>query len=53
MLEAALKGRAINEAMAATEDENNQLRVVLPRTYQEFDNSTLVRLPRSPASWTM
>ena len=40
-------GRAINDAMAAIEDENPQLRGVLPRTYQEFSNSTLVSLLRS------
>jgi type I restriction enzyme M protein len=40
-------GKAINEAMAAIEDENPQLAGVLPRTYQEFSNDTLVRLLRS------
>jgi type I restriction enzyme M protein len=40
-------GRAINDAMAAIEDENPQLAGVLPRTYQEFSNDTLVRLLRS------
>src|SRR4051794_21729676 len=40
-------GRAINDAMAAIEGENNQLDGVLPRTYQEFSNDTLVRLLRS------
>src|SRR5712691_7779238 len=40
-------GRAINDAMAAIEAENPQLRGVLPRTYQEFSNSTLVSLLRS------
>ena len=33
--------------MAAIEDENPQLAGVLPRTYQEFSNDTLVRLLRS------
>ncbi len=33
--------------MAAIEEENEQLRGVLPRTYQEFSNDTLVRLLRS------
>jgi type I restriction enzyme M protein len=40
-------GKAINDAMAAIEDENPQLAGVLPRTYQEFPNDTLVRLIRS------
>jgi type I restriction enzyme M protein len=40
-------GKAINNAMAAIEDENPQLAGVLPRTYQEFSNDTLVRLLRS------
>ncbi len=40
-------GKAINDAMAAIEDENPQLRGVLPRTYQELSNSTLVSLLRS------
>src|SRR5207245_10173237 len=40
-------GRAINDAMVAIEQENSQLSGVLPRTYQEFSNSTLVSLLRS------
>jgi hypothetical protein len=40
-------GKAINDAMAAIEDENPQLKGVLPRTYQELSNSTLVSLVRS------
>src|SRR5947208_7963844 len=40
-------GKAINDAMAAIEAENPQLASVLPRTYQEFLNDTLVRLLRS------
>jgi type I restriction enzyme M protein len=40
-------GRAINDAMAAIEDENPQLAGVLPRSYQEFSSDTLVRLLRS------
>src|SRR5437763_5317364 len=40
-------GKAINDAMAAIEDENPQLAGVLPRTYQEFSNDTLVRLLRA------
>src|SRR3954464_889732 len=40
-------GKAINDAMAAIEDENPQLAGVLPRSYQEFSSDTLVRLLRS------
>ncbi|GAC1315537.1 MAG: hypothetical protein NVSMB2_07330 [Chloroflexota bacterium] len=40
-------GKAINDAMAAIEDDNPQLGGVLPRTYQELSNSTLVSLLRS------
>ena len=40
-------GKAINDAMAAIEDDNPQLRGVLARSYQEFGNSTLVSLLRS------
>jgi type I restriction enzyme M protein len=40
-------GKAINDAMAAVEKENEELRGVLPRSYQEFANSTLVQLLRS------
>lgn len=40
-------GKAINDAMAAIEQENSQLKGVLPRTYQELSNSTLVSLLRS------
>lgn len=40
-------GKAINDAMAAIETENPQLKGVLPRTYQELTNSALVSLLRS------
>ncbi|MHB8509858.1 MAG: type I restriction-modification system subunit M [Candidatus Dormibacteria bacterium] len=40
-------GKAINEAMAAIEDENPSLKGVLPRTYQSLTNATLVSLLRS------
>ncbi len=40
-------GKAINDAMAAIEDQNDQLRGVLPRAYQQLSNSTLVSLLRS------
>ena len=41
------RGKAINEAMAAIEEVNPQLRGVLPRTYQELSDDTLDRLLRS------
>jgi type I restriction enzyme M protein len=40
-------GKAINDAMAAIEDENPALKGVLPRTYQALTNATLVSLLRS------
>jgi type I restriction enzyme M protein len=40
-------GKAINDAMAAIEDENPSLKGVLPRTYQSLTNDTLVSLLRS------
>src|SRR5439155_2979284 len=40
-------GKAINDAMAAIEDENPALKGVLPRTYQSLSNDTLVNLLRS------
>src|SRR5437763_1364146 len=40
-------GRAVNDAMAAIEEHNPQLRGVLPRTYQELTNTTLFSLLRS------
>jgi len=40
-------GKAINDAMAAIEEENPALRGVLPRTYQSLTNATLVSLVRS------
>jgi type I restriction enzyme M protein len=41
------RGKAINDAMAATEEDNPQLRGVLPRTYQELSDDTIDRLLRS------
>jgi type I restriction enzyme M protein len=41
------RGKAINDAMAAIEEENPQLRGVLPRTYQELSDDTIDRLLRS------
>jgi type I restriction enzyme M protein len=40
-------GKAINDAMAAVEEENPALKGVLPRTYQSLTNDTLVSLLRS------
>lgn len=40
-------GKAINDAMAAVEEENPSLKSVLPRTYQSLSNATLVSLLRS------
>ncbi len=37
-------GKAINEAMTAIEKENEDLKGVLPKTYNRFDNSLLVEL---------
>jgi type I restriction enzyme M protein len=37
-------GRAINEAMKAIEAENDELRDVLPKTYNRLENATLVAL---------
>ncbi len=40
-------GKAINDAMTAIEEENSQLKGILPRTYQSLSNDTLVNLLRS------
>jgi type I restriction enzyme M protein len=40
-------GKAINDAMAAIEGDNPPLAGVLPRTYQQLSNDTLVNLLRS------
>jgi type I restriction enzyme M protein len=37
-------GKAINDAMKAIEDENEDLRGVLPKQYNRFDNTLLVSL---------
>jgi type I restriction enzyme M protein len=37
-------GKAINEAMKAVEAENDELKGVLPKTYNKIENSTLVSL---------
>lgn len=39
-------GKAINEAMAAVEEENEDLKGVLPRAYTRLDNRILVELLR-------
>ncbi len=40
-------GKAINDAMRAIEAENEELRDVLPKTYNVLDNRTLVELLRT------
>ncbi|MEE9236393.1 MAG: class I SAM-dependent DNA methyltransferase [Thermoplasmata archaeon] len=40
-------GKAINDAMRAIERENEDLRDVLPKTYHQFENRTLVELLRT------
>lgn len=37
-------GKAINDAMAAIEEDNEELRGVLPRTFQRIPNSVLVEM---------
>jgi type I restriction enzyme M protein len=37
-------GKAINDAMEAIEEENGELKGVLPRTYQQIPNSVLVEI---------
>jgi type I restriction enzyme M protein len=39
-------GKAINEAMKLIETENEELRDILPKTYQRLDNATLIELLR-------
>ncbi len=43
-------GQAINEAMRAIEEENTELRDVLPKTYNRLENATLVALLRNFAA---
>lgn len=47
LAEAVNLGKAVNDAMAAVEEENDQLKGVLPRTYQSFESTTLANLIRS------
>ena len=42
--EGANIGKAINDAMRAIEDENGDLKDILPKTYNRLDNSVLVNL---------
>jgi type I restriction enzyme M protein len=44
--EGANVGKAINDAMKAIEDENEELHDVLPKTYNRLDNATLWELLR-------
>ncbi|MGO9275633.1 MAG: N-6 DNA methylase [Terriglobia bacterium] len=46
-------GKAINEAMKAIEDDNEDLKDVLPRTYNRLENSTLVELLKTMSSIPM
>jgi len=46
-------GRAINDAMKAVEEENEDLKGVLPKTYPRLDNATLVELLKVMASVPM
>jgi type I restriction enzyme M protein len=45
--EGANIGQAVNDAMKAIEDENDELRGVLPRTYNALTNSNLATLLRN------
>ncbi len=45
--EGANIGMAVNDAMRAVEAENEELKDVLPKTYNRLENSTLVALLRS------
>ncbi len=46
-------GKAINEAMRAIEVENEELKDILPKTYNHLDNSTLVELLKTFNSMPM
>jgi type I restriction enzyme M protein len=46
-------GKAINEAMKAIEAENPDLKDVLPKTYNSFENSVLIELLKLMASIQM
>jgi type I restriction enzyme M protein len=47
LTEGANLGQAVNDAMKAIEDENEDLRGVLPRTYTALTNATLATLIRN------
>jgi type I restriction enzyme M protein len=51
--ESADIGKAINEAMRAIEIENEELKDILPKTYNRLENSTLVTLLKIFASVPM
>jgi len=53
LTEGANIGKAINEAMKAIEDENEDLKGVLPKTYTVLDNASLVELLKLMASIPM
>lgn len=46
-------GKAVSDAMRAIEEENDDLRGVLPKTYNRLENATLVELLKLLASVTM
>jgi type I restriction enzyme M protein len=46
-------GRALNDAMKAIEDDNEELKGVLPRDYSRIDNDTLAALLKTFASIPM
>ncbi|CCF83430.1 type I restriction-modification system subunit M [Nitrolancea hollandica] len=46
-------GKAVNDAMRAIEEENDDLRGVLPKTYNRMENATLVELLKLLASIPM
>jgi len=46
-------GKALNEAMKAIEEENDDLKGVLPRTYTHLENKALVELLKLMASIPM
>ncbi len=51
--EGADTGKAINEAMKAIEADNEDLKDVLPKTYNRLENSTLVELLKTMSSIPM
>jgi type I restriction enzyme M protein len=53
MPEGANLGAAVNEAMKAVERENEELRGILPKSYNELENDTLVALLRNFAEIPM